>query len=376
MRSDSASYQAAEYGFMARAIALARAGWYSCRPNPRVGCVLVRDGQIVGEGAHLRTGAAHAERNALAVAGAAARGATCYVTLEPCCHHGRTPPCTAALIDAGVTRVVYALRDPNPDVCDHGAEALRAAGIEVEAGLMAATAAQLNPGFVQRMVAGRPRVRVKVAMSLDGKSALASGASQWLTGAPARADVQRLRAESGAVLTGIGTVLADDPSLTVRDARFDPPEPPLRVVLDSRLRTPPGARMLGLPGRTLLCTGAATVADVRESLEQRGAEVRVVTAIDGRPDPASVLALLAEREINDLLVEAGPTLTAHLLERRLVDELILYIAPRLLGAGARDALPLAGIADLESTPWLEIVDDRMVGRDRRLTMRIVATREI
>ncbi|MCC6203219.1 MAG: bifunctional diaminohydroxyphosphoribosylaminopyrimidine deaminase/5-amino-6-(5-phosphoribosylamino)uracil reductase RibD [Gammaproteobacteria bacterium] len=353
---------------MARALALARTGWYSCRPNPRVGCVLVRDGEIVAEGSHLRAGEAHAERHALARAGAAARGATCYVTLEPCCHHGRTPPCTEALLAAGVARVVYARRDPNPAVAGGGAAMLRAAGVPVDGGLLAAVAANLNPGYESRMCRGRPWVRLKIAMSLDGKAALASGASQWLTGPEARADVQRLRAEAGAVLTGIGTVLADDPALTVRDARFDPPDQPLRIVLDSQLRMPLQAKMLGLPGRTLIGTTSAEP-QRRAALEARGAEVHQLAAADGKVDPVALLTLLGTRQINDVLVEAGPTLAARLLELRLVDELVLYVAPRLLGAGAREALPVGGITDLLSTPWLEIVDDRRIGCDWRLLAR-------
>jgi diaminohydroxyphosphoribosylaminopyrimidine deaminase/5-amino-6-(5-phosphoribosylamino)uracil reductase len=367
-KSEPARWTAGDHRFMARALVLARQGWYSCRPNPRVGCVLVRDGQIIGEGAHLRTGAAHAERHALAQAGAAARGATCYVTLEPCAHHGRTPPCTAALIAAGVARLVYAQRDPNPLVAGRGTALLAEAGSVVEGGLLETAAAALNPGFISRMSIGRPRIRCKIAMSLDGKVALASGASQWITGAAARADGQRLRAESGAIVTGIGTVLADDPALTVRDARFDPPEQPLRVVFDSKLRMPPSANLIKQPGRTLVCTAVNDPERSRE-LEAQGAEVRQFAGPAGRVDPAAVFALLGKREVNDVLVEAGPELTARLVQLKLVDEIVLYIAPRLLGAGARDALPLAGIGDLLSTPWLEIVEDRRIGRDRRLVAR-------
>lgn len=330
--------------------------------------MLVQDGRIVGEGAHLRAGTAHAERHALEQAGAAARGATCYVTLEPCAHHGRTPPCTDALIAAGVARVVYAQRDPNPLVAGRGAAILEDAGITVEAGLLETAAAALNPGFTARMNTGRPRIRCKIAMSLDGKMALASGASQWITDAPARADGQRLRAESGAIVTGIGTVLADDPALTVRDPRFSVPDQPLRVVFDSELRLPAAANLLKQPGRTIICTAVAE-ASRRQELETRGTEVRQFSGVDGRVDPAAVFAWLGTLEVNDVLVEAGPTLTARLLELRLIDEIVLYVAPRLLGAGARDALPISGIADLLSTPWLEIVEDRQVGRDRRLVMR-------
>ncbi|MDS4040785.1 MAG: bifunctional diaminohydroxyphosphoribosylaminopyrimidine deaminase/5-amino-6-(5-phosphoribosylamino)uracil reductase RibD, partial [Candidatus Competibacter sp.] len=240
---------------MARALALARRGLYGTDPNPRVGCVLVREGAIVGEGWHEHAGKPHAEANALETAGERARGATAYVTLEPCCHYGRTPPCTDALLRAGITRMVTAMPDPNPQVAGRGLAQLRAAGIGVECGLLEAEAQALNPGFIQRMTQGRPFVRVKLAMSLDGRTALASGQSQWLTGEAARQDVQRLRARSSAILTGIGTVLADDPSLNVRLP--EAPRQPSRVILDTELRTPPTAKTLRLPGSVLIFTAVA-----------------------------------------------------------------------------------------------------------------------
>ncbi len=244
-----------DYRYMARALTLARRGLTSTDPNPRVGCVLVKDGTVVGEGWHRRTGEAHAEVIALEAAGARARGATAYVTLEPCCHYGRTPPCTDALLSAGVIRVVAAMADPNPQVAGRGLEILRTAGVAVDCGLLETEARALNPGFIQRMTQGRPFVRLKLAMSLDGRTALASGESQWLTGEAARQDVQRLRARASAILTGIGTVLADDPSLNVRLP--EAPRQPLRVILDSGLRTPPTARTLQLPGSVLIFTAVA-----------------------------------------------------------------------------------------------------------------------
>lgn len=269
----SASFSAADHRCMARALRLAERGLYTTDPNPRVGCVLVRDGHVVGEGWHRRAGEPHAERNALAAAGDAARGATAYVTLEPCSHHGRTPPCTQGLIEAGVARVVAAMSDPNPLVAGDGLAMLHEAGIETQVGLLEADAEVLNPGYLQRMRHGRPYVRCKLAMSLDGRTAMASGESQWITSEAARRDVQLLRARSSAILTGIGTVLADDPSMTVRlpaDELFgvdsdDYLRQPLRVVLDTRLRTPPRARMLNLPGRTLLVCGEGASAEIEAS---------------------------------------------------------------------------------------------------------------
>ena len=320
-----------DHRYMARAIRLAERGLYTTHPNPRVGCVLVNDGEIVGEGWHERAGGPHAERNALAAAGERARGAVAYVSLEPCCHHGRTPPCTEGLIEAGVSRVVAAMGDPNPLVAGKGLALLEQAGIEVECGLLEPQARALNPGFVKRMERGLPHVRCKLAMSLDGRTAMASGESKWITSEAARADVQRLRARSEAIVTGIGTVLADDPSLNVRMGAGELPgvegEPiqPVRVVLDSRLRMPEQARMLGLPGQTLvLCIDQDPSHAVR--LEGAGAVVYEVPESDDRVDLESALRYLARQEINEVLLETGPTLAGSALQAGLVDELVIYMA--------------------------------------------------
>ncbi|MCB1876666.1 MAG: bifunctional diaminohydroxyphosphoribosylaminopyrimidine deaminase/5-amino-6-(5-phosphoribosylamino)uracil reductase RibD [Chromatiales bacterium] len=352
---------------MARALQLAERGRYSTHPNPRVGCVLVNNGQTVGEGWHRRAGEPHAEVNALRQAGEAARGATVYVTLEPCCHHGRTPPCSQALVDAGVARVVAAMRDPNPRVDGGGLEQIRSAGIVVESGLLEIQARRLNRGFISRMERGRPYLRIKSAASLDGRTAMASGESQWVTGADARREVHRMRAESAAVLTGSGTVLADDPSMNVRLQRADlagldddlPMPTPVRVVLDSRLRVPPGARMLGLPGQTLIYSRLAG--------ERPGAEVTVVGAVDGGLDLSAVLTDLGKREINEVLVEAGPTLAGALLAAGLADELVLFLAPHLMGDDARGLFHLPGIARMDQRVSLTIDDIRCVGADWRIT---------
>lgn len=364
---------------MARALALAAEGTMT-HPNPRVGCVLTRDGQVVGEGFHARAGEAHAEAAALAAAGAAARGATAYVSLEPCCHQGRTPPCTDALIAAGVAEVVAPMVDPNPKVAGQGFAALERAGIKVRHGLMHAQAAALNPGFIKRMTHGRPFVRVKVGMSLDGRIALANGESRWITGPEARADVQALRARSDAIVTGVGTVLADDPSLTVRDAAGCAlPRQPLRVVLDAALRLPADARLLAQPGRTLVFT-AARDAHHASALSEAHAEIVSVPAelaADGaRPDLLldleAVLDALGARQINEVLVEAGTTLAGAFVAAGLVDELVLYVAPTLLGNGARAAFALPALASLDERVALEIVEMRAVGRDWRVTARPVA----
>jgi diaminohydroxyphosphoribosylaminopyrimidine deaminase/5-amino-6-(5-phosphoribosylamino)uracil reductase len=369
---------------MLRALVLAERGLETTDPNPRVGCVVTQGESIVGEGWHERAGEPHAEVNALRAAGTRAVGATAYVTLEPCSHHGRTPPCVDALIAAKVARVVLALEDPNPRVSGRGAEALRRAGIVVASGLMAAEAAELNPGFLGRMRSGRPWVRVKLAMSLDGRTALANGASQWITGTAAREDVQHWRARSSAILTGIGTVLADDPRLDVRlpdvmggRARLQP----LRVILDARLQTPPGARMLTTGGAVLIMTAAGQGGSEVEraaQLAERGAAIEEVPA----PDPGAaagtgtprlslpaVLDRLGAREINELWVEAGPRLAGAFLSQALVDELIIYIAPKLLGPQARPLVEIEELRDLRDARGFAIVETRQLGEDVRLRMR-------
>lgn len=359
---------AADAAFMARALQLARRGLYTTDPNPRVGCVIVRDGRIIGEGWHQRAGGAHAEIHALNAAGEKARGATAYVTLEPCCHHGRTPPCTDALIRAGIARVVSAMPDPNPRVAGQGVAALTAAGLHVENGLMQVQAEALNPGFISRMRRTLPYVRAKLAASLDGRTALANGASQWITGEAARADVQALRARSSAILTGIGTVLADDPSLTVR--AFDIGRQPLRVVVDGGLRMPATAKMLRLPGTTLIVTAREDAA-ASQRLVEAGAEVLLLPADSGRVDLAALMQHLALREINELMLESGPGLCGALLAARLLDELVIYYAPHILGSSAQGMFTLPGLTDMQQRWALRIQDVRAIGDDWRVTARVV-----
>ena len=352
-----------DYRYMARALQLARRGLYTTDPNPRVGCVLVRDGEVVGEGWHRRAGEPHAEIHALRAAGERARGATAYVTLEPCAHHGRTPPCSEALVAAGVARVVAALRDPNPQVAGRGLQRLAEAGIETETGVLEAEAAALNPGFIRRMQRGRPWVRCKLAMSLDGRTAMASGESKWITGGPARQDVQRWRARSSAVMTGAGTVLADDPRLT---ARLDGVErQPLRVVIDGNLSVPQTARLFESEAPVLFVT-ASEDADAAEALRRRGAEVLQLPAGQGGVDLEGAL------QVNEILVEAGATLTGSLLAAGLADELILSYAPSLMGHQARPMFHLPALERLQDRVALEVDEVRAVGRDWRVRARPVA----
>jgi diaminohydroxyphosphoribosylaminopyrimidine deaminase/5-amino-6-(5-phosphoribosylamino)uracil reductase len=359
-----------DHRHMALALREARRGIATATPNPAVGCVIARGADVIATGWHRMAGEPHAEVVALERAGEAARGAVAYVSLEPCTVDGRTPPCTDALIRAGVARVVYAVDDPNPAVSGGGAERLRAAGIEVASGLMAAAAERLNAGFFKRMRTGRPLTIVKIAASLDGRTAMRSGESRWITDAPARADVQVWRAQACAVMTGIGTVLADDPSLTVRDGRYGPPfRQPLRVVIDSRVRTPVEAGMLALEGETLVLGTAPRVA--AETLIAAGAsyerlgEIAYGTRPDG-VDLAEALDLLGRRGINTLLVEAGPLLVGSLITRRLADRLLLYLAPRLLGSETREMLNTPAWHALADGRAIEVEDMRMVGDDLRV----------
>ena len=371
-------WSAADHRHMARAMQLAARGLNSTPPNPRVGCVIASGETVVGEGWHRQAGGPHAEVYALQAAGDKARDATAYVTLEPCCHQGRTPPCSEALRKAGIRRVVYAAQDPNPQVNGGGGQALLAAGIEVSSGLLAAESERLNAGFFMRMRRGRPLVRCKIAASLDGRTALADGRSQWISGEPARLDVQRLRAQSSAVLTGIGTVLADDPRLNVRGladgALADgTSRQPLRVILDSGFRTPPDALLLSVPGEVLIF-GAGRV-EKGAALEARGARVETLACTDGRVSLAAVMQRLAELQINELLVEAGPVLNGALLAAQLVDELIIYQAAHVLGSTARGMFELPPLPAMDERPGFELLEVRHLGADLRLTCRPATARE-
>jgi diaminohydroxyphosphoribosylaminopyrimidine deaminase / 5-amino-6-(5-phosphoribosylamino)uracil reductase len=357
-----------DYTAMSRALELAARGLESTDPNPRVGCVIVQGERTVGEGWHERAGEPHAEVVALRAAGPQAEGAAAFVTLEPCSHHGRTPPCVEALINARIGRVVYAMQDPNPLVRGRGAERLRAAGVRVEGGLLQRQAAELNEGFIKRMTHGRPFVRLKLAMSLDGRTALANGASQWITGEASRADVQRWRARSSAVLTGIGTVLADDPSLTVRIASSRP-QPPLRVVLDSHLRTPARARLFESTGEVWIFTTSDDGAR-RSALEARGARIERLDPDDTlRPRLERVLSRLAAAEVNEVLVEAGATLAGAIVRAGLADELLLYVAPVLLGPQARALLALPELTELAAGWQFDLIETRELDTDLRLRLR-------
>ncbi len=362
-------FSVADHEFMTRALRLAERGLYSTSPNPRVGCVIVGDGVVVGEGFHQRAGEAHAEAHALAAARDLAHGATAYITLEPCAHHGRTPPCADALIAAGVARVVVAMEDPNPLVSGRGIERLREAGITVEVGLLEAEARELNLGFVSRMTRGRPWVRMKCAASLDGRTALANGLSKWITGPAARLDVQRLRARSCAMLTGAGTVLADDPQLNVRD--IDTPRQPRRVVVDSHLSILPTARILR--GGTVVVT-ASEDQDAISTLREAGVEVVELGGAGEHVDLARLLLWLAEQGMNEVTIEAGATLNGAFLEAGLVDELVLYLAPSILGSSARGLFALPELQRMEDRIELKMRDLRMVGNDLRIIARVNQTR--
>ena len=361
-------FSAADHEFMARALQLAEQGLYSTTPNPRVGCVIVNDGLVVGEGWHRRAGEAHAEVHALRAAAGKASGATAYVTLEPCSHYGRTPPCADALIAAGVTRVVAAMQDPNPAVSGNGLARLRASGIVVGCGLLASAAEELNIGFVSRMTRGRPWVRMKLATSLDGKTALENGASQWITGAAARQDGHRWRARACAILSGIGTVLADNPQLNVRDVETS--RQPLKVVIDSRLELPLDARLLA-GGAVLLVTVSADL-EKANALRERGVEILNLPNASGNVDLPELMQELGRRGINELHVEGGYRLSGALVAAGLVDELLLYQAPCLIGDAARGMLDMPSLLSLENKQQLTIRDVRMVGSDLRVLARLRA----
>lgn len=356
-------WTADDYRYMADALRLAESGLYSTTPNPRVGCVVVNNGIVVGTGWHRRAGEAHAEVLALREAGDLARNATVYVSLEPCSHFGRTPPCADALIAAGVKRVVAAMRDPNPHVSGQGLARLQAAGIAVSSGLLEDQAAQLNIGFIQRMTHNRPWLRIKTASSLDGKIALANGESKWITGAAARLDVHRWRARSCAIMTGIGTILADNPQLTVRD--IETPRQPLRIIVDSRLQTPADARILQTAG--VIIAYVQGDSERQQQLTRAGAELLQVPADEGRVNLTALMTLLAQRGINEILTEAGAGLNTGLIAAGLADEWLMYLAPTLLGATALDLFSLPAPANMEQRQSLRIGDLRQIGRDLRIT---------
>jgi diaminohydroxyphosphoribosylaminopyrimidine deaminase/5-amino-6-(5-phosphoribosylamino)uracil reductase len=360
------SFTAVDHGMMARALQLAERGLWTTSPNPRVGCVLVRDGEIVGEGWHEKAGEPHAEVHALRAAGDKARGATAYVTLEPCSHHGRTPPCAEALIAAGVSRVVAAMTDPNPLVAGQGLALLQAAGIETASGLLENEARELNIGFVSRMTRGRPWLRLKAAASLDGKTALNNGVSQWITGPDARRDGHAWRARACAILTGIGTVRDDDPQLLVRDVETT--RQPLRVVVDSRFEIPLTARIL--QDGPVLVVGAVDNAEKIEMLRSAGNFVEILKNPAGKVDLKALLELLARRGINEVHAEAGFKLNGSLLREGLVDELLLYLAPCLIGHDASGLFNLPVLTTLDDRRHLQIRDLRQVGADIRLIARL------
>lgn len=361
------SFTTFDYVAMASALQLARRGMETTHPNPRVGCVIALDGQIVGRGWHKKAGEAHAEINALSDAGDKATGSTVYVTLEPCSHVGRTRPCVEALINAKVARVVFAIEDPNPDVNGSGFEKLQQAGIEVMRGLMSVEAEKINSGFLKRMRQGRPWVRVKLAQSMDGHIALENGASQWISGSESRADVQNWRARSDVILTGVGTVLADDPSLNVRD-RKDARQP-ARIVVDSHWRTPQDARLFKLPGKVIIA--GLKEKPVPDWLRTSAAECLELPQSDGRIDLSALLSNLAQHGYNEVQVEAGATLCGALIQEGLVDELLIYQAPIILGGAAVSPFMLPRLDKMDDRVHLEWVDSRRMGKDLRLRFKPV-----
>lgn len=358
-----------DYPFMARAIALAKQGWYSTSPNPRVGCVIVKQDRIIGEGWHERAGSPHAEVHALAQAGLNAKDATAYVSLEPCSHHGRTPPCAMALVKAGVARVVYAMQDPNPDVSGRGLNLLREAGIEVDGPLLELDAKALNPGFIRRMIENMPLVIAKQGASLDGRTAMASGESQWITGPEARADVQKLRAASCAIVTGIGTVLKDDPQLTVRDEALAVNgivRQPLRVVIDSRLRIPLAAKILQEPGQCMV-VHAFDHAEKQQQLAAIGVECVKIVGVNGQVDLKAMLSYLAQRQCNQVMIEAGQQLVGAMQKAQLIDEYWLYMAPTLLGHLAQPLMQLP-LDNMSEQQRFTLKDVRRIGDDVRFQL--------
>ncbi|MEO6102670.1 MAG: bifunctional diaminohydroxyphosphoribosylaminopyrimidine deaminase/5-amino-6-(5-phosphoribosylamino)uracil reductase RibD [Pseudoxanthomonas sp.] len=365
------SFTATDHLLMAHALVLAERGAYTTKPNPMVGCVIAQGDEIVGEGFHQRAGEAHAEVFALQAAGGRAKGATAFVTLEPCAHTGRTGPCADALIAAGVSRVVAAMRDPFPQVDGAGFDKLRAAGVIVESGLMEAQARQLNRGFLSRIERGRPWVRIKLATSLDGRTAMANGDSKWISGEASRLDVQRWRARAGAILTGSNTVLADDPSLSVRLGDETPFVAPLRVVLDPGLATVARGKVRDGVAPTLYLHAP----DVKPPRDLAAQHASVPTQ-GGRLDLQAVLELLAARDINEVQVESGATLAGAFLAAGLADEVLLYVAPVLLGERARPLFAGLGIDGMAQRARLQVVDSRTIGADQRLLLQPVRAEQV
>ncbi len=367
MTEDFQIFSPNDYDLMSQALKLAERGLYTTSPNPRVGCVIVKNNQVIGRGWHERAGQPHAEINALNSAGREARNATVYVTLEPCSHYGRTPPCAQALIKAGVAKVMVAMRDPNPLVAGKGIAMLRQAGVIVQCGLLEAQARELNIGFISRMVRHRPWVRLKIAASLDGKTALSNGESQWITSEAARLDGHRLRAVSCAILTGMGTVKRDDPQLTVRHVETS--RQPLRIVIDNRLEISVNAKLL--QGDKLLIFTAEKDESKKKILEDKGAQVIILPGNDGRVDLTQMMIKLVDLEINELLVEAGSTLSGAMVQAGLIDELIIYLAPCILGDQAQGMLSLPMLTTLTHRRKLELADVRMIGADIRVTTKVI-----
>ncbi len=379
------SFTSADFKYMRKAITLAQNGIYTTDPNPRVGCVIVKDDKIIGEGWHQTAGQAHAEVNALQNCNQSPKSSTTYVTLEPCSHYGRTPPCTDRLIEAGVARVVIAMQDPNPQVAGRGIEKLKAAGIKVEVGLMQQEAEALNPGFIKRMVGAKPFVRCKMAMSLDGRTAMASGESKWITAADARADVHRMRARSSAIITGIGSILHDDPQMNARIedkplAGKDKEQPsagkgekvkqPLRVVLDSDLQIPVAARIFDLCGEAVIFASSEAIvakADKVKQLENVGAKIVAAEHEAEFIDLHWLIEYLAAADINEVMVEAGSTLSGAFLQAGLIDELIVYMAPHIMGNSAKGLFNLPGLDKMADKINLDIKDITAVGCDWRIT---------
>ena len=364
-------FSADDQRFMAQALRLAERGLLTTTPNPRVGCVIVAAGAIAGEGWHHRAGGPHAEVDALASAGPRCRGASAYVTLEPCSHFGRTPPCVDALVQAGITRVVAAMMDPNPLVAGKGFAALKAAGIEVASGLMESEARALNIGYVSRMTLGRPWVRLKIAASLDGKTALKNGVSKWITSAEARQDAHKWRARSCAILTGIGTILADDPQMNVR--AIETSRQPAKVVIDNRLEIPLHAKILD-QGETLIATVAQHSERIAR-LRERGIQVIVLPGTNAKVDLQALMRELGKRQVNEILVEAGNNLNGALLQAGLVDEIVLYLAPLLLGDQARGLFAIPELQQLGQAYRLKMQELCVIGSDIRITARVEAHSE-